>query len=126
MKSRIGFVSNSSSSSYIAAFRDAVPCPHCGRSDPNFLDMLDKSNIYCDDNEVDAIGMENVIAKLTEYYDEGSSAQRITELTELLNPYNKDDFVLAYFSISYHDDSMKQILKNMVEAGSAIMLQGDV
>lgn len=126
MKSRTGFVSNSSSSSYIVAFKSAEPCPHCGRRDPDFLEMLDKSHIYCDDNEVDAVGMENIIANSTEWDSDEYKEKRIADLTELLSPYNKDDFVLAYFSISYHDDSMKVILKNMVEAGSAIMLQGDV
>ena len=42
MKTRTGFVSNSSSSSFILALRvkPSSYCSHCGRSDSNFLDMV--------------------------------------------------------------------------------------
>lgn len=46
MKIRSGFVSNSSTTSFIVAINHeklGEKCPHCGRSSPNILDMLEDS-----------------------------------------------------------------------------------
>lgn len=48
MKIRSGFVSNSSSTSFIVGLRKkkSEPCPHCGRSDPDFIDAyIERGNV---------------------------------------------------------------------------------
>lgn len=40
MKVRTSFVSNSSTSSFIIGLREMEKCPHCGRSDPDFLQTI--------------------------------------------------------------------------------------
>jgi hypothetical protein len=49
MKIRNGFVSNSSSSSYIIKIADSEPCPTCGRCNPNIVDHIQNRTYYCDD-----------------------------------------------------------------------------
>jgi len=56
MKTRTGFVSNSSTSSYIIACKPSDICPHCGRSDPDFIGLLTElaqmNDQYSDDTQV--------------------------------------------------------------------------
>ena len=51
MKIRNGFVSNSSSSSFIVAVNPKEKCPHCGRSSMNIVDVL-ASTDWCNDTEL--------------------------------------------------------------------------
>jgi hypothetical protein len=49
MKTRNGFVSNSSSTSFVIAYKNGEPCPHCGRSDPDWADFFkEKSETFSD------------------------------------------------------------------------------
>ena len=46
MKSRDSFVSNSSSTSFILAFKNNPKCKHCGRSDPDLADLMEALDRY--------------------------------------------------------------------------------
>lgn len=53
MKTRLGFVSNSSSSSFIVAYKKAACCPTCGLTPPDIVDLVEKSKPWSfDDNRV--------------------------------------------------------------------------
>lgn len=65
MKIRIGFVSNSSSSSYIAAVKVGEKCPHCGRSDINLLDLIERIDGEYEETRLRARGYKQVDAFYT-------------------------------------------------------------
>jgi len=48
MKIRQGFVSNSSSSSFIVAINPKDKCTHCGRSSPDIVNVLESTQWYDD------------------------------------------------------------------------------
>ena len=71
MKIRNGFVSNSSSSSFVVAIKknDGEVCPHCGRGTPNLLKIIEEKSNYGGETEIDGVGIDAVL----EYADEISS-----------------------------------------------------
>ncbi len=52
MKIRNGFVSNSSSTSFIVALNNSVPCPHCGRCDKSIIDMIETAQMHSSETEM--------------------------------------------------------------------------
>lgn len=64
MKVRNGFVSNSSSSSYIIKIHNQEPCPHCGRSTPNIVDHIKNANNYSCETHMVYSSRENVLGDI--------------------------------------------------------------
>ena len=124
MKTRNGFVSNSSSSIVIIAFTKSKKCPTCGRSDPDFLDLLERGD-YSEDNRVAAIGMQDIIEEKTEWVVSERKENIRKEMEKLLKPYNKKKYTLAAIEISYHDGTLKKIFDDMIKNGTAIVLEKD-
>ena len=117
MKTRNGFVSNSSSSSFIIAFKDNIPCPHCGRRDPNILNAIESSNDYSNDNNVGAKG-EGVIEEIKGSYYPKQKTPLINQVANFL----KDGYTVASISISYHNDLLNNLLNNMQKSGSVVII----
>ena len=68
MKIRQGFISNSSSSSFIIAYKpaDKTPCPTCGRHDiEDFVELVRKSE-GDGDSSVNAEDLKEVLERLEE------------------------------------------------------------
>ena len=118
MKLRNGFVSNSSSSSFVVAIKKDDVCPHCGRGDPSILKAIEEKANYGGETELDGVGLDAVL----EYADEISSygdyhddeADRIREKAVTYG----NDWELAVFSVSYHDEFINQMIEEMKSAGT--------
>ena len=104
MKIRQGFVSNSSSSSFIVAFKDSEPCKACGRKNLNIADLIERSSDYYDDNHVRANGKKEVLEYvLKEGWPEDKKL--IDDIKKL-----SDDYSVVYVSVSYHDATLRGLI----------------
>lgn len=152
MKKRIGFVSNSSSSSFILLvdkefFDKKSACPCCGEQKKFYFNskcFIDSEG-SCGDNSVDEnIGFKAYIEELEEakervdgcnYFmseeEEKYEKQKVKaqideniEKIKLLEKENKDKVLFRVY-ISYHDDTSKWFLKSMVKDGKVIVVDKD-
>ena len=107
MKIRQGFVSNSSSSSFVVAVKEQIsePCPHCGRKDDGFLDKLEKSSYQIDGNCVISRGKNDTIEEVKTNYWMDEVEEK--ELTDKISSYADKGYDVAYIAISHHDDGMR-------------------
>jgi len=122
MKERNGFVSNSSSSSYIIAINKlaTVPCPTCGIS-IDIIEILEHVKRYdgYDDTQVKVTGAEAITSYIRDewfgYYDKDSKeAKEVEELIEKVKQVEVDGKKVAYIKISYHDGMVKSLFQSLV------------
>ena len=106
MKLRQGFVSNSSSSSFLIAIKDkeGCTCKKCGRADFT-LDQIRDEVQSCKngDSEWKCEGYEDVLAKVD---------PDDTELKKKMEVLKALGYDFAYFDISNHDCFLKQAINN--------------
>jgi len=134
MKTRNGFVSNSSSSSFIIAVKTALnKCDCCGRSDPNIIKLIEqyRNNYDSDETRIDAMGFERVM----EHEYDHRWAYRVNDdpklvkserasLEKALKPYtNEKEWEIAAISISYHDGITNSVFENSVKSGSIMVIE---
>ena len=118
MKIRQGFVSNSSSSSFIIAYKkaDKTPCPTCGRCDlENFVDIIERSSVNNDDNSVNETGLDDVTYSLEEqlrWREDPTSIVEIKLVKKEIKRLVKEGWEVANISISYHDEILNNLLHN--------------
>ena len=153
MKIRTNFVSNSSSTSFTIAYRDKYkPCPTCGHKPFNIVEMLqqndnsDNSVNHKDDDLINYIvediersnnsigeyqmrkpndiifGSQTYAAEI-EY--EKKRIQNLKNHLEELRKYKKEGWLLADISVSYHDDTMNQLIKEMRQNNQIVIFQSD-
>lgn len=106
MKIRNGFVSNSSSSSYVIAYTEPEKCPHCGRADINIIDLIGKGGY---DTSVGPLGYDDVVEELKSWFDDDKTNNIITEMNEL----NNSEYNFAIVYISYHDETLTELIENI-------------
>jgi hypothetical protein len=115
MKLRLGLVSNSSSSSFIVAFKQKERCLTCGRHFDDVIHRLEKSDFgYCN-NEIYAIGEKEVISKINDYgdfefVDEDIDDDKVQkskhELVEKVKTLVKEGYQVSYISIDRCDENL--------------------
>jgi hypothetical protein len=116
MKIRSGFVSNSSSSSFIIAINDKMcTCPTCGRRDKNIFDIIERnSSGYYDETRVKAVGAKEVIDYITDnWYD----SERNKELIEKIKAAGDAGKYIGLIDISYHDELSNDEYNSQLERG---------
>ena len=122
MKNRNGFVSNSSSTSFIVALKKTnIPCPYCGRKDPGLLDLIERAEGHNDDDT-------HVITSTTvETLDGIMESEFVSqEVKNKVKEYeHKSDWEVVQFCISYHEDALRDILDSLDKSGSAIILDSN-
>lgn len=130
MKIRSGFVSNSSSSSFIIAIDKSEECPHCKRKDPNFLDFLEKIGRDNDDFEsthLIARGSEATINwwKDNVSYDETEGDKEWDEIFKKIKDAESSGKEVGTGTISYHDDIANCEYYQQKRSGTTIEIWGD-
>lgn len=113
MKYRTGFVSNSSSSSFIIAVKQSKKCKECGRADPNFFDFVETisqgSYHNSDATQVHARTLEQVESYIkNNWFPDENESKEIAKLIRKLKKLETQENEVGIVSISYHDDMVKE------------------
>jgi hypothetical protein len=121
MKIRENFVSNSSSTSFIIAFKNSQPCIHCGRKDPNIIKLIKTAEVYSDSNRVEAMGIDDVKKFIDNYFDK--EYKETIEMIKSVDNYKfKKDWELAAIRISRHNEEIREIIDNSISSGNIVCL----
>lgn len=107
MKIRYGFISNSSSASFIIAYKENISCPHCGRKDPDILDMINDKESYDNNYEVYSTNKHEIINEINDFYldDKDKLLSSIKNINEKIES-------IAYIKISQHDEFLHNVIFN--------------
>lgn len=112
MKIRNGFVSNSSSSSFIVHIKKEPKCPHCGREDLDLTEVIPQTREY-DDSYMEIMTKEETIKKVKEWvgeYDDDDK-RRIKEYTDKIKAI-KGKGQFAYIRVDNCDSVTSELIKN--------------
>ena len=130
MKTRSGFVSNSSSASFIVAVKKNEKCPTCGRSDVDFLDLVEAmgTNADYEDTELKARGAQEIWNRWKKdilQYSDDEQKKRYTDLFGLMQEAEQKGYKVGEVEISYHDSSTENLMREMQSRGSLVMIWSD-
>ena len=136
MKTRSGYVSNSSSSSFIVMYNNDSKMVMKGRKKgspsvdftiQDFIDLIEHSPNYRSDcTEIIADGIENVESYLTEKDYSGYSRydkEYANKIIEKMNA-NKDKYnEAAIFRVEYDDKFVRKLLEAFINSGEMLSLE---
>ena len=116
MKLRNGFVSNSSSTSFLIALKKIDECPHCGRSDLNLLQLIENSASDDCDTSVLKSSKEEILSSIENAITEKWNAIGKLELKDpdekIFDTFTVADDILAIKSrIKYYKSLASKIRK---------------
>jgi len=128
MKSRISFVSNSSSTSYIISFKNNDKCQCCGRSDPDFSDMIESvADHSCSERtHLESRGFDNVIQQIEGEWPEygyRDPKPTIEKMAKFMSDH--EDWKFIYCSVSYHDEIINDMLREKEANGTLVKIWSD-
>ncbi|MFA6889890.1 MAG: hypothetical protein WCQ80_02580 [Bacilli bacterium] len=128
MKTRIGYVSNSSSSSFIIAYNDKkieFKSEHGGvisLSPHDFYFYINSlSNSFGDATEIEAVGKDNVLSSINSWSEWSNSGEDYNKDLKELIKKSPEDYI-TMFSISYHDALPMMLLKALLSDGAIRLL----
>jgi len=124
MKKRKGFVSNSSSTSFIIAVRKGKPCEHCGRGDIDFIELIrSEQDNYCDNTKLCNEGIEDILQERITYcgYNDEMTKNLKAKLEEALSNGMK----VAEIRVSYHDDTTKRLMEDLEAHENLVIIEED-
>ena len=113
MKTRNGFISNSSSTSFIVAVKtDINKCEHCGRSDPSFFDLIEQSTDPRD--VIDGEGLAIVRATLAENdnLSEMEFSKESKAVYKECQEYQEKGWTVAVIHLSNYSELHEKLSKN--------------
>jgi len=136
MKIRNGFVSNSSSSSFIIAVKtEGGVCSCCGRKDFNFLDRIRQVEFQNDDSRVVTCKPDDIVKEYfdgyTDYLDETdprAMSQRKQDeanlLAQLLHWSSAEPgWEVALIRLCYHDDALQNEFEVLKRARKLVVIK---
>jgi hypothetical protein len=117
MKIRQGFVSNSSSSSFIVLFNTNDFDSDILDVQNNFQDIIERLTQNSGDNtEVIAVGTEDVFRKINEWLEWEEDKERYNSVKKSIEDKSKDEGVLI-FDLSYHDILGQRLMDHCEKTG---------
>ena len=120
MKIRKGFVSNSSSSSFIVGIKKSEACPHCGRSDISILEYIKNTeHSWNNSPSVSAEGIEGILE------DRCYGIDDIDELKKKLEGAESKGMQVVEFRVSNHDTSILDMIYEAAKHGSIEIIESD-
>lgn len=114
MKFRSGFVSNSSSSSFIVIFKAGKACPTCGLSPSTFLDHLPEEKYYSEDTYIKG----RSAAAVEEYFSDDFCCHDDDEIKEMKAIFEKlyiaeeNGYTVYHLNISYNDNHLLKMIES--------------
>lgn len=119
MRKRRGFVSNSSSTSFVIAISPdaAKPCPHCGRR--TLLRERFESNDWGGDTGIGLTDLGGIIREIEENaYGYPGSSDRVQKAVDLAATLYGQGWEILQVCLSYHDDKTRALLQEEEARGT--------